>query len=190
MKAAMSWITPHRPSFCAVLLLATLACTASARAQDAVPASGPAIVLDASHLAVADRRFKLYGIDAPDVDETCENAKRKEYPCGVEAREALVKLVTRQEITCRPRGPNQINEMLATCTLGQTDLAGAMIDAGWAIADRARTLYYEKAEEKARTTKHGLWQGPFVPPANWRAGERVPQSRASGPENIVPQLSK
>lgn len=181
---------PRRGSFYAAFLLGIFAAGIPAQAQDAAPSSGPAIVLDGSHLEVAGRRFKLYGIDAPDVDETCENAEHKEYPCGVEAREALVKLVERQTVTCQPRGPNQINEMLATCTLGGTDLSGAMIDAGWAIADRTRTLSYEETEEKARTTKHGLWQGRFIPPANWRAGERVLPSREPGLERIAPEFSK
>ena len=53
-------------------------------------ATGAATVVDASHLEVAGQRFKLYGIDAPDPDETCQEAKGSEYPCGIEARVWLI----------------------------------------------------------------------------------------------------
>ena len=140
-------------------------------------ATGAATVVDASHLEVAGQRFKLYGIDAPDPDETCQEAKGSEYPCGIEAREALIKLVSTGSVSCLPRGPNALDETLAICTVGETDVARALVEAGWAIADRTRTLYYEEMELAARTAKRGLWRGPFVAPDAWRIGERVPQAR-------------
>jgi endonuclease YncB( thermonuclease family) len=167
-------------------LLAVLAVSGAAGAQDAALVKGPATVIDASHVDVGGRRFKLYGIDAPDLDQTCETAQHKDYPCGAEARAALVELAKGATVSCLPRGPNEFGETMAICSAGRTDLARALIDAGWAIADRARTLYYERAEETARTTRHGLWQGPFVLPAQWRTGERVPQGRTRG----VPGLFK
>ena len=156
-------------------------------ATDVSVASGPASVVDATHLEVAGRQFKLYGIDGPDIDETCDDAAGKEYPCGIDARAALAELVKGGSASCLPRGPNENAELLGVCSSGTTDLAEAMIEAGWAIADRPRTLYYEKAEEQARLTKHGLWQGRFVPPGDWRIGERVPQShvgKGNNPEKL------
>ena len=187
-----AWLT-------ALALWAALLPPLVARAADASVASGPATVIDSTHLELAGRRFKLYGIDGPDVDETCTDAQGKDYPCGIDARAALADLVKggsvsclprgpnesaeplavlvkNGSVSCLPRGPNESAEPLAACSIADTDLAAAMIAAGWAIADRTRTLYYEKAEEDARLSKHGLWQGPFVPPGDWRLGERVPQS--------------
>jgi len=164
-----AWLT-------ALALWAALLPPLVARAADASVASGPATVIDSTHLELAGRRFKLYGIDGPDVDETCTDAQGKDYPCGIDARAALADLVKGGSVSCLPRGPNESAEPLAVCSIADTDLAAAMIAAGWAIADRTRTLYYEKAEEDARLSKHGLWQGPFVPPGDWRLGERVPQS--------------
>lgn len=169
----------------AALALAAFLAVGGARAADVSLATGPAVVIDASHLEIAGRRFKFYGIEAPDLDETCLDAQGKEYACGLEARKALGELVKDAPANCLPRGPDQNNETLGTCSVGKVDLAQALIDAGWAVSDRTRSLYYENSEEKARIAKRGLWQGQFVPPADWRAGERVPQSRkglkGSGP---------
>ena len=172
----------------ALLALAAWAVPTDATAADSIAAlvSGPAVVLDGSHLEVAGRRFKLYGVDAPDIDQTCGDAQGKDYSCGIEARDALRNFAKSGATSCLPRGPNQNDEALAACSAGTTDLARAMIDAGWAVADRARTLFYEAAEEKTRGTKQGLWQGPFVPPAAWRIGERVPQ-RHFGVKGGAPQ---
>lgn len=182
-----------RPLFawwlCAALIsLAPFLVPLDLNAADISVARGGAVVIDASHLEIAGRRFKLYGIDAPDIDETCNDAQGKEYPCGVDARQALADLVKGGSVSCLPRGPNETDETLGVCSIGNSDLAQAMIDAGWAIADRTRTLYYEKAEEEARVKKQGLWQGQFVPPGDWRIGERVPQSHTGNKENSPEKL--
>ncbi|HUI17367.1 MAG TPA: thermonuclease family protein [Alphaproteobacteria bacterium] len=163
--------------------LAALLFPCAVFATDVSVARGPAFVVDATHLEVAGRQFKLYGVDGPDIDETCDDAQGKEYPCGIDARTALADLIKGGSVSCLPRGPNENAELLGVCSSGTTDLAEAMIEAGWAIADRPRTLYYEKAEEQARLTKHGLWQGRFVPPGDWRIGERVPQSHVGKGNN-------
>ncbi|HXQ67349.1 MAG TPA: thermonuclease family protein [Alphaproteobacteria bacterium] len=172
----------------ALISLAPFLVSLDLRAADVAVASGAAIVIDATHLEIAGRRFKLYGIDAPDIDEVCNDAQGKEYPCGINARQALADLVKGGSVSCLPRGPNESDEMLGVCSLGTSDLAKAIIDAGWAIAERTRTLYYEKAEEEARLKKQGLWQGQFVPPADWRIGERVPQSHTGNKENSPAKL--
>jgi len=172
----------------ALISLASFLIPLDLRAADVSVASGAAAVIDASHLEIAGRRFKLYGIDAPDIDETCNDAQGKEYPCGADARQALADLVKGGSVSCLPRGPNENDETLGVCSIGTSDLAQAMIDAGWAIADRTRTLYYEKAEEEARVKKQGLWQGQFVPPGDWRVGERVPQSHTGNKENSPEKL--
>jgi len=173
-------LSPPRllPTLLAAIAISAIFWVRFAIGQNMPVATGAATVVDASHLDVAGQRFKLYGIDAPDADEICQEAKGSEYPCGIEAREALVKLASAGSVSCLPRGPNALNEMLAICTVGQTDIARALVEAGWAIADRTRTLYYEDLELAARTAKRGLWRGPFVAPDAWRIGERVPQSRS------------
>ncbi len=162
------------------LALLVLVSPSAGGAVDGGRLTGPATVIDGSHLEVTGRRFKIYGIDAPDPDQTCEDKQGKDYPCGIEARRTLAQLVQGSEVSCQPRGPNQLNETLATCSAGETDLAQALVAAGWALADRARTLYYEEDELKARTAKLGLWQGAFLSPLEWRNGERVTPKRRGG----------
>ena len=192
MRAQKSLLIRRARMVVCVSLLAALALSGAvllnsqARAADAPkadanattpPVAGTAVAIDGSHVVVDGRRFKLFGIDAPDVDQTCDDAKVKAYPCGLDARAALAALVAGKQVACRPVGPNQFDEMLARCMAGTVDLARAEIDAGWAIADRTRSLDYADPELAARAAKRGLWQGRFVPPVDWRAGERVAPPR-------------
>ncbi len=53
--------------------------------------SGPARVVDGDTLEVAGERIRLYGIDAPEKDQTCSIDARA-WACGIAAWGALVQI--------------------------------------------------------------------------------------------------
>jgi endonuclease YncB( thermonuclease family) len=48
-----------------------------------------------------------------------------------------------------------------------------MVANGWAVAFRRFSLDYAADEERARSTKKGLWEGSFEMPWDWRAQRRA-----------------
>lgn len=44
---------------------------------------------------------------------------------------------------------------------------------GWAVAYRLYSYEYTRAEQLAKSARRGIWQGEFVPPWQWRRGERL-----------------
>ncbi|WP_244471473.1 hypothetical protein [Methylobacterium sp. ARG-1] len=72
----------------AALLLGGLAWHAPAKAAE--PLRGPAQVLDGGTVMVGSRRVILYGVAAPDADQTCSDAQDLPYPCGLAARDRAV----------------------------------------------------------------------------------------------------
>lgn len=48
--------------------------------------TGPATVIDGGNLMVADRRVRLYGVSAPDLDQTCWDASSALIPAAVPRR--------------------------------------------------------------------------------------------------------
>ncbi len=48
-----------------------------------------------------------------------------------------------------------------------------MVSEGWALAYRKYSKDYVAAEDAAREAGKGLWRGKFVPPWDWRRGERL-----------------
>ena len=48
------------------------------------------------------------------------------------------------------------------------DIAELMVRRGMAIAVRAQTTDYVAAEKAADVAGVGVWQGPFIPPWEWK----------------------
>ena len=53
------------------------------------------------------------------------------------------------------------------------DLGAWLVGNGLALAQRRYSTAYVPHEGRARLAKAGMWQGAFVPPWDWRRGERL-----------------
>ena len=124
---------------------------------------GSAVVSDGDSLRVGEVRIRLAGIDAPELEQICVRAGEP-YPCGREAREALVRLLDGAPVSCESRHRDRYSRLLAHCTAGQVDLNRAMVEEGWAVAFGD----FEDAERRAMAARRGLWSGTFDRPRDWR----------------------
>lgn len=139
---------------------------------------GRATVVDGDTIAVdgAEHRIRLWGIDAPEGRQTCDDATGKRYLCGSGSAEALARLIGRNgRVACEERDRDRYNRIVAVCTINGRDINAEMVRQGWAVdyiqySDGA----YADQEAEARDAKRGLWAGAFVMPWDWRAGKRLP----------------
>jgi endonuclease YncB( thermonuclease family) len=131
--------------------------------------SGPPRIIDGRTLEVAGQQIRLFGIDAPDLDQVCRHGGR-DYPCGRVARAALWDLVSGLDVSCaaETEAPRKGGIIAATCTAGGVSLNEGMVHGGWALADRTDTDRYVTTEADARNARRGLWKGEFEPPWAWR----------------------
>ena len=145
--------------------------------------SGPPRIIDGRTLEVAGQRVRLFGIDAPDVNQVCQHGGR-DYPCGRVARAALWDLVAGLDVSCAPEteAPHEDGSIAATCTAGGASLNESMVHGGWALADRGASDRYMAAEADARSARRGLWKGEFELPSAWRRAQAggEPQTGARG----------
>jgi endonuclease YncB( thermonuclease family) len=133
--------------------------------------TGPASVSDGDSLRVAGRAIRLDGVDAPELRQTCE--RQGSWPCGEAARDALRRLVDRQEVTCDLVGRDRYGRSLGRCrTEKRADLGADLVRGGHAVGYRR----YEAEEADARERKRGLWAGTFTRPSDWRR-EQAAQPR-------------
>jgi endonuclease YncB( thermonuclease family) len=142
---------------CAPALLGCL----SGGAAWAAPKQAPQI-LDGATLVLQDKTFRLQGIVAPDLDQTCQRVGRP-YPCGQAARAQLWELVGGREVSCTP-AEGAARPQPALCKAGDSDLGAAMVESGWALADKAAGEAYLPLQQAAEQAGRGLWSGAFALP--------------------------
>jgi endonuclease YncB( thermonuclease family) len=122
---------------------------------------------------IAGQRVRLWGIDAPDLDQPCMDGDRLPYRCGVTARMVLDALTRTREVVCGIAENSTDAPPLAVCRAGDSDLGALMVATGYAF-DRPDVSggLYAGEEAQAAGRKAGLWAGAFVKPADWRRDRR------------------
>ncbi len=125
-------------------------------------------VIDGDGLRIEGRSIRLWGIDAPELDQTCEQNGRA-TPCGEDARLLLGALAQGGEITCETKDKDRYGRTVARCFADGLDLAGAMVRQGNALDwPRYSDGFYSGEEAEARAQRRGMWAGQFTAPWDWR----------------------
>ena len=155
-------------------VLAVLLPTAAAAGS----VSGEARAVDGDTLTVGGVRVRLYGIDAPEADQTCRK-DGTDWACGQAATQRLSALVEGQQVECRGTGVDQYGRILAVCTAGPEQLNAVMVEQGWAVAYRQYSDDYVPAELRAKSSQLGIWSSTFMLPSDYRHS-KLPPAAASG----------
>lgn len=128
-------------------------------------------VVDGDTLEIDGAIFQLYGIDAPELGQTClDQAKR--WRCGLQSAVELRGLISRwKNVECRrifAEGTKVI------CHDSQfDDPAEVLLARGLAVTSTDSLPAYKRAEIEAKRGKIGVWRGDFVEPSEWRTGKRL-----------------
>jgi len=133
--------------------------------------SGKARVTDGDTIRFGKTRVRLFGIDAPEIKQTC-NFEDKTWNCGIEARIALVKMIGEQKVSCEKKDKDRYGRIVAVCMVGGVNLNALMVHEGWALAYRKYSRDYVDEELIAKDGKRGLWKGTFKRPWEWRRSKR------------------
>ncbi|WP_348638821.1 thermonuclease family protein [Minwuia sp. IMCC4030] len=158
-------------------------------AADAEEIVGRVSVTDGDTVVIRGERIRLHGIDAPESAQTCE-AGGKVWRCGQQASLALADKIGRLPVRCETFQRDRYERAIAICRQGQTDLNRWMVRNGWALAYRQYSTDYVAAEDEAKHAGSGVWRGRFIPPWDWRRGDRLgvtsptrpPATSTSGPD--------
>lgn len=132
---------------------------------------GMARAKDGDSLNVGQREVRLFGIDAPEFDQTCKRSGA-DWACGAEATEKLSSLATGKEVRCASYGTDQYGRTLAKCSVGQLELNRTMVALGYAVAFTRYSTDYVSAQDSAKLAKRGIWSATFRAPSEFRSDKR------------------
>jgi endonuclease YncB( thermonuclease family) len=162
-------------------------------------ASFQAKVVDGDTLIVDGTRVRLFGIDAPETNQTCSRGGGGAYACGAEAKAALEAKIGGKAVRCEGRRKDMYGRTVAVCLLDAPALGGApaaaaaaapedlnawLVQQGYAVAYRRYSQRYVAAEDEAHDAGRGIWAGAFEEPQAWR--KEHPRGRAAASSTPAP----
>ena len=134
--------------------------------------AGRARVIDGDTIEVGSVRIRLFGVDAPESAQSCLEGSRR-WPCGAQATRALVGRIDGESVACEERDRDRYGRVVAVCRHRAQDVNAWLVREGWALAYRRYSTAYVGEQADAKAAKRGVWRGEFVPPWDWRRGDRL-----------------
>jgi len=162
------------PTVAIAALLAAMAMTGGAAAQSAdddtvlPPVPKPRFtVVDGDTVRFGPQTVRLFGIDAPERSQTCDDGH---WRAGLLARKALEDFISGRPVNCKLVDTDKkTNPPVAQCFAGEDDLQEKMVAAGWAWSLPGSKERYASEEREAMERKLGVHGHKCVSPAEWRA---------------------
>ena len=129
---------------------------------------GEAVVMTGDTMVVGGSNVRLYGIDAPELGQTCHSGSGRPYDCGAMARDFLQQALTGRTVHCTLYAEVLDGNQVGRCSVGPTDIGLFLVGHGWAFAARGLSNRYDGMEARAQTRGAGVWSGRSVRPWVWR----------------------
>ena len=137
--------------------------------------SGKPKLIDGRTLDFDGQQVRLWGLDAPDMDQSCFSPKKHfPYPCGASAFEKIGKMLRDQVLVCKGDEHDEEGRLIAICYSGRIEVNEQQVLSGWAVADTRQSDRYMRMQNTAKQFRDGLWRMVFVMPWEWRAGNHEP----------------
>ena len=135
------------------------------------------VVTEGDTLQIDRTIYRLDGIDAPEIDQTCLDQSGEVWPCGVTVRDRLSAHIGKRAVRCEDKGPDPAHKQrrIGICSVeGETaTLNEWLVREGWAIKlDSAAKGRFAAAETDARENRRGQWKGCFADPRDLRGWNR------------------
>lgn len=143
-------------------------------------------VVDGDSLVINGERIRLFGIDAPEIRQRCDQARGESWACGRWSAQMLAQLVEGRHVQCETVETDRYGRAVSRCLADGRDLSRTMVEEGAATAFRRYSTDYVAAETRARRTMRGIWQlngRGLQRPAQYRADRR---RALAGPDTSPP----
>jgi endonuclease YncB( thermonuclease family) len=128
-------------------------------------------VVDGATVKFGSQLVRLFGIDAPEKNQTCDDGL---WCPGPMATKALETFIPGRPVTCKQVDYDaRNNRPVAQCFAGDDDLQAMMVLAGWAWSFGRYSERHAPEEKEAVAAKLGVHNHRCIPPWEWRAQQRA-----------------
>ena len=133
------------------------------------------VVTDGDTIKIGREKIRLFGIDAPEMNQICNDGNNNPYACGHVSKKFLSDLLYIQnsgkQVYCYYSERDKYKRIIGDCYIGANNKIGinySMVFYGQAVAYTRYSEKYLDAQDDAKSFKLGLWSGTFVLPEEWR----------------------
>jgi endonuclease YncB( thermonuclease family) len=113
---------------------------------------------DAATFRADTLTIRVSGVTPPAADELCRLGDGGDWPCGRTALFSLRRFLRGRAVECFFPRPDGVEEVVAPCRVGKTDLGRWLLARGWAKPDGNATDDYRQASHGAACARLGLWR--------------------------------
>ena len=131
-------------------------------------ASSSLKIIDGDTIILNSEKIRLYGIDTPEIKQTCTDNYGHTYLCGVKAKLELENIIGSRKVSCIKKTKDRYKRSISICYVDENDINSLMVKSGWALAYRKYSKKYVKDEAIAKLNNAGMWSGKFIAPWKWR----------------------
>lgn len=157
-----------------------------------VAIAGPAgliQVVDGDTWDVGGERVRLFGIDAPETDQTCERSSGEFWNCGAWVTEQVQLRYGRKSATCETVDRDRYDRIVARCDVEGADVGQDLVLDGLAFAYRRYSMTYDLEEKSAVVNARGIHTSRVENPAVFRQAKRSASQPSRGPCRIKGNIS-
>ena len=131
-------------------------------------ASSSLKIIDGDTIILNSEKIRFYGIDTPEIKQTCTDNYGHTYSCGIRAKLELKKIIGSKKVSCIKKTKDRYKRSISICYVDKNDINSLMVKRGWALAYRKYSKKYVKDEAIAKLNNAGMWSGKFIAPWKWR----------------------
>jgi endonuclease YncB( thermonuclease family) len=114
--------------------------------------------VDGNTILLGRQSFRLFGMEAPSLGETCPDSRGGRWKCGSMARAELQRHLAVAPVVCEAVDQEGDAIMSAHCEVEGRDIAAAMVRDGFAAALYRDTPMYVQREGEAVRQLRGIWE--------------------------------
>lgn len=114
--------------------------------------------VDGNTILLGRQSFRLFGMEAPSLGETCPDSQGGRWNCGRKAQRELQRHLAVAPVVCQAVDQEGDAIMSAHCEVDGRDIAAAMVRDGFASAQYRDTPMYVQREGEAVREMRGIWE--------------------------------